>query len=653
MYLAGESGGGLDGDFDEAELLAAQEFAWGGFDDVGSVDDGGNGGGSGGVVGVDNDIVNGVGGGGGGGGRKDEAVPLSFDQHGRQHYKGLYEVPALDELESFTENANHPVQIHTQQAFNPNVGVVATTLNTTQGDAAVIQHTQQQYSQALGSCQQPAYYVATTTTAANAAAAMHDDSQPKVSVDTYGRQHYKGLYDTTALEQQQPQAQVNGAGAVAFAAPSRPVVGARAAQEAEFSSAPAPVANNATDSYARHAPNHHLSPPPQQQQHAGVYQVVGQLPAPPPPGMYYAPYVPSAAGQNGPAPNGWVLQSQPPPAQQYPHPIHAPAHQQTNINNSATPVGYHASVQYAPAPVSSQVQQQQQQLEQPQFNQVQVVDQQSRVQHASSHMTVNTAPVVAHHASESASASLAGRDLNASQVVGGRAQKQTRASHAKQTNARTTDKPTLATGGYAPTSTMHTTTPRAAGAAASSATNVQSMQNMQAPMQNMQMHANKSETQSARTGQNNEEEELMRSMGSKKPKIRRYANTEASKFCHVCARSMDTVRAISCFNTVFGVCRKIVCEKCFQQNGWDWDAASKPGARWACIHCKGICPERAQCNTYKRTNQRRRLKGMQKRKELEQMLLASGADSISGLIEPTHTNVNNNNPPLAQSDAGI
>ncbi|KAA8498578.1 hypothetical protein FVE85_6163 [Porphyridium purpureum] len=118
-----------------------------------------------------------------------------------------------------------------------------------------------------------------------------------------------------------------------------------------------------------------------------------------------------------------------------------------------------------------------------------------------------------------------------------------------------------------------------------------------------------------------------------KPKIRRYSNSTASRFCHICARSMDSVRAISCFNTLFGVCRKIICEKCFEQYGWDWEAASKPGARWSCAHCKGICPERAQCNTYKRTNQRRRLKGLERRKQLEELLIAGGADGISGLLD--------------------
>eukprot|EP00184_Porphyridium_aerugineum_P002260 CAMPEP_0184697902 /NCGR_PEP_ID=MMETSP0313-20130426/4691_1 /TAXON_ID=2792 /ORGANISM="Porphyridium aerugineum, Strain SAG 1380-2" /LENGTH=562 /DNA_ID=CAMNT_0027156749 /DNA_START=200 /DNA_END=1888 /DNA_ORIENTATION=+ len=118
-----------------------------------------------------------------------------------------------------------------------------------------------------------------------------------------------------------------------------------------------------------------------------------------------------------------------------------------------------------------------------------------------------------------------------------------------------------------------------------------------------------------------------------KPKIRRYSNATASRFCHVCARSLETVRAISCFNTVFGVCRKIICEKCFEMYGWDWEAASKPGARWSCVHCKGICPERAQCNTYKKTNQRRRLKGLERRKKLEEILLQGGGDGVHGLID--------------------
>jgi hypothetical protein len=66
------------------------------------------------------------------------------------------------------------------------------------------------------------------------------------------------------------------------------------------------------------------------------------------------------------------------------------------------------------------------------------------------------------------------------------------------------------------------------------------------------------------------------------------------------------VNNICCANYYKGTCRKVVCEKCFKDYGWDWDAASKAPMEWACTHCSNVCPPRAQCAIYRRTNERRR-----------------------------------------------
>ena len=50
---------------------------------------------------------------------------------------------------------------------------------------------------------------------------------------------------------------------------------------------------------------------------------------------------------------------------------------------------------------------------------------------------------------------------------------------------------------------------------------------------------------------------------------------------------------------------------------WDWEAASEPDGYWICTHCRGCCPERAQCAIYKKTNERRREQQQQQRARME------------------------------------
>lgn len=100
------------------------------------------------------------------------------------------------------------------------------------------------------------------------------------------------------------------------------------------------------------------------------------------------------------------------------------------------------------------------------------------------------------------------------------------------------------------------------------------------------------------------------------PKLKRkkakFASPKPSRFCHLCSRTPKTVRQVVCANIheEAYTCRKVVCEKCFTDNEWDWEAASTgpAAATWVCTHCRDTCPARSQCRTYRRTNERLRVK---------------------------------------------
>lgn len=109
------------------------------------------------------------------------------------------------------------------------------------------------------------------------------------------------------------------------------------------------------------------------------------------------------------------------------------------------------------------------------------------------------------------------------------------------------------------------------------------------------------------------------------PRVRRYSRAKPSKFCHVCARSGDIMELAPCKNVQFGVCRKAVCEKCFGEQGWDWVAAKEQPDGFSCCHCRRDCPANAQCRTYQKTNERRRVTCMKKRMLVEDTL-ANGGD---------------------------
>jgi hypothetical protein len=107
------------------------------------------------------------------------------------------------------------------------------------------------------------------------------------------------------------------------------------------------------------------------------------------------------------------------------------------------------------------------------------------------------------------------------------------------------------------------------------------------------------------------------------------SKTPASRFCHVCTRSVNSVSVAYCCNIAKGSCRKIICSKCAKEYGWQdvLDAIASPfiAATWACVHCREICPSRAQCATYKRINFQRRLRG-KKRKMLKEAAIAAARE---------------------------
>lgn len=105
----------------------------------------------------------------------------------------------------------------------------------------------------------------------------------------------------------------------------------------------------------------------------------------------------------------------------------------------------------------------------------------------------------------------------------------------------------------------------------------------------------------------------------KKPQKRKQAKflkPIPSRYCHICARTPKTVRNVVCAKMKTGYCRKVVCERCFNDYGWDWKAANEPTSNWICPHCVGKCPKRAQCHTYSKTNNRLRVKRIIEKKTL-------------------------------------
>lgn len=104
--------------------------------------------------------------------------------------------------------------------------------------------------------------------------------------------------------------------------------------------------------------------------------------------------------------------------------------------------------------------------------------------------------------------------------------------------------------------------------------------------------------------------ELLRLKPKKKRRAAKFDKPKPSGFCHICSRTPKNVRVIPCANIEQGTCRKVICVKCFERfNLGNFQAVvSDAGTNWSCTHCSKTCPERAQCSTYQRTNDKLRLK---------------------------------------------
>jgi hypothetical protein len=61
---------------------------------------------------------------------------------------------------------------------------------------------------------------------------------------------------------------------------------------------------------------------------------------------------------------------------------------------------------------------------------------------------------------------------------------------------------------------------------------------------------------------------------------------QPSRFCHICLRRAERVALLSCGNSHKGICRKVVCEKCFDVFGWNWGEACALKDNWICTHCR-------------------------------------------------------------------
>lgn len=97
-----------------------------------------------------------------------------------------------------------------------------------------------------------------------------------------------------------------------------------------------------------------------------------------------------------------------------------------------------------------------------------------------------------------------------------------------------------------------------------------------------------------------------------------YANATPSSYCHVCSRTRKSVRFAECALIKQGLCRKVICDKCFKTFGWDWEFAM--GGNWICVHCRDLCPKRAQCHIYKKINSRRGSKKVKAKVERGKMV---------------------------------
>lgn len=112
------------------------------------------------------------------------------------------------------------------------------------------------------------------------------------------------------------------------------------------------------------------------------------------------------------------------------------------------------------------------------------------------------------------------------------------------------------------------------------------------------------------------DDELLKLKPKKQRRAAKFDKPIPSRFCHVCSRTPKNVRLAVCCKIKEGICRKVICEKCFEEFGFgDFEAALETGtSSWCCPHCTDKCPGRAQCRTYQRINDRLRVNRLKQEK---------------------------------------
>lgn len=67
-------------------------------------------------------------------------------------------------------------------------------------------------------------------------------------------------------------------------------------------------------------------------------------------------------------------------------------------------------------------------------------------------------------------------------------------------------------------------------------------------------------------------------------------------WCHTCSRECTQGPYMLCDNILSPSqpCKRFVCKSCFDEHGWDWNAA-QTDPQWACFHCRNTCPAVALC----------------------------------------------------------
>jgi hypothetical protein len=132
------------------------------------------------------------------------------------------------------------------------------------------------------------------------------------------------------------------------------------------------------------------------------------------------------------------------------------------------------------------------------------------------------------------------------------------------------------------------------------------------------------------------DEELLRLKPKKLRKRARFDKPIPSRFCHVCSRTPKNVRLAVCSNISDGVCRKVVCERCFVEYGYGgFDDAFKM-SDWECPHCTGACPARAQCRTYSRINDRLRVTRLKQPKKQIRRKQPPNDEDVKAVPVSTH-----------------